>query len=84
MQYFFTANDKCREKLFYSRIFRPITTARLQMVACTDGAVTSLSIFLQNEWERGQVRACSKFVDGNKDNVKVTSILVGKIFGFCK
>ncbi len=73
-----------RETLFYSRIFRPITTARLQMVACIDGAVTSLSIFLQNEWERGQVWACSKSVDGNKDNVKISSIVCALEIGLIK
>ncbi len=38
------------EQNVYSQIFRPITTARLQVaeknVACTAGAIISLSIFL--------------------------------------
>ncbi len=44
------------EKMFYSQIFRPITTARL-WVACTVGAIIYLSMFCKlggNEVKFGQ------------------------------
>ncbi len=53
-------------------------------MACTAGAIIRLSIFLYVGWEQGQVWACSKFVGGNKDNVKINSIIVRKIFVLCK
>ncbi len=56
----------------------------MQKVACTAGAIISLSIFLLVGWERGQVWAHSKVGGGNKDNVKINSIIVCKICVLCK
>ncbi len=53
-------------------------------MACTAGAVISLSIFLLVGWERGQVWARSKIVGGNKDNVEINSIIARRIFVLCK
>ncbi len=76
------------KEMFYSRIFRPITTARLQVVAAKSGMysweINTFIDFLSNGWERGQVWACSKFVGGNKNNAKINSMVMRKIFVFCK
>ncbi len=76
------------EQNVYSQIFRPITTARPQVVAEKSGMYSwddnKFIDFLSVGWERGQVWACNKFVGGNKDNLKINSISVRKIFLLCK
>ncbi len=47
-------------------------------------SVNKCSDFLDVGWDRGPVWACSKFKGGNKDNVKINSVIVRKRFVFHK